>query len=150
MLKITWQKIKNFFLHFFTLKDTPHKIAAGFALGVFLGIVPGEGVATTLIIASLLHINRASATAGVLATNTWSMFVLLPAVTSVGGFLFGVTPDYLSQQFHQTYHLGVRFFLSKIIFFDLVCPLIVGFVVVAGGISLLSYFFLYFLLKYKR
>ena len=145
-----YQKIKTFFLRFFTLKDTPHKIAAGFALGTFLGIVPGEGVATTLIIAAILRINKASATAGVLATNMWGTVVVFPLVAIVGGFLFGETPSHLTQQFSQTYHLGFRYFLSKVIFFDLALPLIVGFIVVAGAISLAAYFILYFLLKYNK
>ena len=146
----TWQKIKTFFLKFFTLKDTPHKIAAGFALGTFMGIVPGEGVATTLILATIFRINRASATAGVLATNMWGTIVVFPLVAIVGGLLFGETPNHLTQQFDQTYHLGFRYFLSKVIFFDLALPLIVGFIIVAGAISLLAYFILYFLLKYNK
>lgn len=150
MIKNIWQKIKNFFLHFFTLKDTPHNIAAGFALGIFLGIVPGEGVATTLIVATLLKFNRASATIGVLASNMWGTIVAVPAAAAVGGFLFGVTPTYLSQQFDQTYHLGFRFFLSKIILFDLVLPMMVGFIIVAGTISLFAYFAITLLLKYKK
>jgi uncharacterized protein (DUF2062 family) len=145
-----WQKIKTFFLHFFTLEDTPHKIAAGFALGTFMGIIPGEGVATTLIFATILRINRASATMGVLATNMWGTVVALPLVAIVGGFLFNVTPDYLAKQFNQTYHLGFRYFLSKVIFFDLALPIIVGFIIVASAISLLFYFILYFLLKYNK
>jgi uncharacterized protein len=145
-----WQKAKDFFQHFFTLDDTPHHIAGGFALGVFLGITPGEGVVTTLIIASLLRFNRASATIGVLTTNMWGTVIAMPLAATIGGFLFGITPSYLVQQFDRTYHLGFRFFLSKTIFFDLALPLIVGFVVVAGAISLLSYFAIYFLLKYKK
>jgi uncharacterized protein (DUF2062 family) len=149
-MKNSWQKIKNFFLYFFTLKDTPHNIATGAALGIFLGIVPGEGLATTLILASLLKINRAAATAGVLATNMWGTFIVLPLVTIVGGFLFGMAPGSLTEQFNQTYHLGLRFFLSKAIFFDLALPLIVGFILVAGTISLVFYLIIYFFLKYRK
>jgi uncharacterized protein (DUF2062 family) len=149
-MKSIWQKIKNFFLYFFTLDDTSHNIAAGAALGMFIGIVPGEGVATTLVLASLLRVNRAAATAGVLATNMWGTFVVLPLVTLVGGFLFGMSPSSLTEQFNQTYHLGLRFFLSKAIFFDLALPLIVGFIIVAGIISLAAYLLIYFALKYKK
>jgi uncharacterized protein (DUF2062 family) len=145
-----WQKIKKFFLHFFTLKDTPHNIAAGFALGIFLGILPGEGVATTLIVATLLGFNRASATIGVLATNMWGTLAVMPLAATVGGFLFGETPSHLAQQFDQTFHLGWRFFLSKIIFFDLVLPMMVGFIAMASLISLAVYLLLYLLLKYKK
>lgn len=149
-MKITRQKIKNFFMHFFTLDDTPHNIAGGVALGVFLGILPGEGLATTLILASILKLNRASAAMGVLATNMWGTFLALPLATVVGGFLFGQTPENLSSQFYQTYHLGFKFFLSKAIFFDLAVPLISGFILVSLATSLLLYIFVLILLKYFK
>lgn len=144
------QKIKNIFTHFFTLKDTPHKIAAGFALGTFMGIIPGEGITAAIILATIFRFNRASATSGALATNMWGSVAVFPLVAIVGGFLFGTTPSYLTQQFSQTYQLGFRYFLSKVIFFNLALPLIVGFIIVAGTISLLFYFILYFLLKYNK
>lgn len=143
-------KIKNFFLQFFTLKDSPHNIAGGVALGVFMGIVPGEGVMSTLVVASIFKLNKASATIGVLATNMWGTVVALPLATFVGGFLFGISPSHLSAEFNQTYHLGLKFFLSKAIFFDLALPLIVGFVISAGTIALIFYLIVYFLLKYKK
>lgn len=149
-MTLTLQKIKKFFLHFFTLKDTPHNIAAGFALGIFLGIVPGEGVMTTLVLASLLKFNKSSALAGVLATNQWTLIFLMPISAATGGFLFGVTSSDLISQFNESYHLGLRFFLSKAIFFDLALPLIIGFVIIAGAVSLLSYLLLHLLLKYKK
>ena len=150
MMENYWQKIKTFFLKFFTLKDTPHKIAAGFALGTFLGIIPGEGVTSTLILAAIFRLNKASATVGVLATNMWGTAVVLPLAAAVGGFLFDITPSQLIAQFDQTYHLGYRYFLSKVIFLDLALPVIVGFILVAGIISLLFYAILYFLLKYHK
>lgn len=142
-------KTKKFFLKFFTLDDTPHNIAAGFALGIFLGIVPG-GILTALLLATILRINRASATAGVLATNMWGTIAAMPLAAAIGGFLFSTTPNHLMEQFDNTYHLGLRFFLSDVVFFDLALPLLSGFIIVTGSISLISYFVLYFLLKYKK
>ncbi|EKE25225.1 MAG: hypothetical protein ACD_5C00245G0004 [uncultured bacterium] len=144
------QKIKAFFRHFFTLNDTPNNIAGGAALGVFLGIVPGEGLATTLILATLLKLNKASATAGVIATNMWGTLVTLPLATFFGGYFFHIDPSQLSENFRATYQLGFRYFLSKTIFFDLALPLIVGFILSAGLVALVFYLFIYFLLKYKR
>lgn len=146
----TIKKVKNFFLHFFTLDDSPHNIASGTALGVFLGILPGEGVATTLIFASIFKLNRASATAGVLATNMWGTVAVLPLATIIGGFLFGQNSAHLSQEFQATYHLGFRYFLSKVIFFDLALPLIVGYVISSVLIAVIFYFAIYLLLKYKK
>lgn len=144
------QKIQDFFKHFFTLDDTPHHIAGGAALGAFLGIVPGEGVATTLILASLFKLNRAAATVGIITTNMWGTLVVLPLATLIGGYFFHIDPSQLSENFKNTYHLGFRYFLSKTIFFDLALPLIVGFIISAGLIAIAFYLVIYFLLKYKK
>lgn len=143
-------RFKTFFKKFFLIDDTPHKIAAGAALGIFLGIVPGEGVLATLVLASLLHFNRLSAIAGVLATNMWATVVILPISAGVGAFIFRTNPQELIANFNSTYKLGLKFFLSKIIFFDLVLPLIIGFLITAGIIALVFYFLIYFFLKYKK
>lgn len=149
-MKITIHKIKKFFAHFFTLDDTPHNIAGGTTLGIFLGILPGEGLATTLIFASLFKLNKASATMGVLATNMWGTIIALPLATIIGGFLFGQNPAHLSAEFDRTYHLGFKFFLSKAIFFDLALPLIVGFLVVSLSVALLFYLAILISLKYFK
>jgi uncharacterized protein (DUF2062 family) len=149
-MKTSILKVKKFFAHFFTLDDTPHNIAGGAALGVFLGILPGEGVATTLVIASILKLNKASATMGVLATNMWGTFVVLPLATVVGGFLFGESSANLSAQFYQTYHLGLKFFFSKVIFFDLALPLIAGYLIVAASIAFFFYVLILILLKFFK
>lgn len=149
-MKITLHKIKNFFAHFFTLDDSAHNIAGGAALGILLGILPGEGLATTLILASLLKLNKASATAAVLATNMWGTVAALPLATIVGGFLFGQSPAHLSAQFYQTYHLGLKYFLSKVIFFDLALPLISGYILVSTTIAALFYILTLILLKYFK
>lgn len=149
-MKTAFKKIEIFLQHFFTLDDTPSNIATGAALGVFLGIVPGEGVATTLIIASLLKLNKASATLGVLTTNMWGTIATLPLATFIGGWVFGIDSAKLSNDFRNTYNLGLKYFLSKVIFFDLALPLIVGFVISAGLIAFVLYLIIFFLLKYKR
>lgn len=148
-MNMYWQEIKKALQHFFTLDDTPRNIAAGFALGVFLGIIPG-GILTALILAAFFRFNRISAIAGVLATNTWSTVAIMPFAAVVGGFLFDVTPDHLIQQFDGTYDLGIRYFFTNLVFFDLVLPLLAGFIITASAISLLAYFILYLLLKYKK
>jgi uncharacterized protein (DUF2062 family) len=143
-------KFKNFLKHFFLIDDSPHKVAAGAALGIFLGIVPGEGVVSTLVLASLLHFNRLSATAGVFSTNMWGTVLVMPLAAFFGGKIFGVNPASLVENFNSTFELGLKYFFSKVIFLDLLLPLIVGFVIVSGAIALLFYFLLYYLLKYHK
>ncbi|MFZ2188161.1 MAG: DUF2062 domain-containing protein [Candidatus Moraniibacteriota bacterium] len=143
-------KTKQYIKQFFLIDDTPHKVAAGFALGVFWGIMPGEGVGTTLITAYFLRFNRLSATAGVLASNMWMTFVVLPFAVAVGGFIFRVSPEFLMNSFHETYGLGWKYFFTETIFLKILTPFFVGFFIISIVIALIFYFLLYFLLKYNK
>lgn len=144
------KKFTEFIKKFFLIDDSPHKIAAGAALGIFWGIMPGEGYATTLVTSTIFRMNRLSAMAGVIATNMWSTFVVMPLAAITGGFLFKENPKTLISNFEKTFHLGWKNFFSESIFTDLLLPLIVGFIVVSVVISLAFYFLLYLLLKYHR
>jgi uncharacterized protein (DUF2062 family) len=144
------KKISEFIKKFFLIDDSPHKVAAGAALGIFWGIMPGEGVATTIVTASILRFNRLSATAGVLAANMWMTVAVMPFAAICGGFLFNVDPETLTNNFASTFNLGLKYFFSVTIFSHLVLPLIVGFFVVSVSIALIVYFLLYALLKYKK
>lgn len=146
----TLDKVKNFIKKFFLIDDSPHKVAAGLALGVFWGIMPGEGLAATLITASILRFNRLSATAGVMAVNMWATVVILPLAAIFGGFLFKVNPEILTINFKSTYDLGIKYFFTETIFTDLLLPLVIGFLIISMAISLAFYFLFYFLLKYRK
>jgi uncharacterized protein (DUF2062 family) len=143
-------RIKTSIGKFFLINDTPHKIAAGFALGVFLGIIPGEGVTATIVLASLFGFNRLAATSGVLATNMWSTFVVLPLAGQIGAWIFRENYQSLIEQFNATYHLGFKFLFSKYIFFEIALPMAIGFIVVALAISLSSYLIIWFLMKSRK
>jgi len=140
----------NFLKQFFLIDDTPHKIAAGAALGIFLGIAPGVGVAATVVLASILRLNRLAAITAVLATNTWSLIVALPVSATVGGYLFGGNKTYLIDQFNKNYQLGYKVLLRKEILFDIVLPLAIGFVIVSGLTALFFYVVIYALIKINK
>jgi len=73
----------------FSINDTPHKIALGFGLGVFTGILPGTGPVASLVLAFLFRANRAAALAGSLLTNTWVSFVIFLVALQTGSYLTG-------------------------------------------------------------
>lgn len=143
------KRIRDYIRQFFLIDDTPHKVAAGAALGVFLGITPGEGVLCTLVLSSLLRLNRLAATAGVLAVNMWTTFLVLPIAATVGAFVFGKNYSELVGQFHGISGNYGKLFFSKIFFYDITLPLLVGFFIVAGTIALSIYFLLLLLLNFK-
>ena len=142
--------MRKFFKQFFLINDTPHKIAAGAALGVFLGIAPGAGVAASVVLASIFRINRLAAIAGAIATNTWTLILALPAAAAVGCFVVGGNKVSLMAQFNQIQHLGFTFLFSREILLTIVLPLTVGFVVVSGAISLVCYILTFSLIKKHR
>jgi uncharacterized protein (DUF2062 family) len=145
-IKRAKEKIKQFFL----IDDTPHKVAAGFATGIFFGMMPSEGPLTAFLVSSLLRFNRLSAMSGVFSCNAWSTLVVLPLATTVGGFIFQVSPQVLVDGFKEAYALGFKYFFTKVIFFDILTPFFVGYFIVSFSIAFSFYFSLYLLLKYKK
>lgn len=143
-------KLKKFIEKFFLINDTPHKVAAGAALGFFLGTIPGEGVLSTMVVSSVLRLNRLAALTGVLATNMWMTVVTLPPAAYVGGFIFGIDPETLKADFRTTYVSGINYFFSKVILLELLLPLMVGFIIVAGSLAIMFYLGLYVALKKKQ
>ena len=144
------QKFKNFLKKFFLINDTPHKVAGGAALGVFMGITPGEGVISTLLMASLFRLNRLASLVGVLAVNFWSTVIILPIAAYIGMLVFGVNINTLVSTYESNRYLGWKIIFSEAIIFKLALPLLVGFILVAGIISLGVYLAIYVFLKKSR
>lgn len=84
---------KNFFKKAYEsivlINDTPHRIAGGVALGVFLGILPGAGPVASLVLAYIFQVNRAAALAGSLLTNSWFSVVTFVLAVKIGALLTG-------------------------------------------------------------
>lgn len=144
------KRIRDHIKQFFLIDDTPHKVAGGVALGVFMGITPGEGVLVTLFFAYIFRLNRLAALAGVLAVNMWTTVLVLPVAATAGGFIFRINPQTLSNDSHEALNLGWQYFFSWNILRDVALPLIVGYIAVAGAIAVALYFGLLYLLIRKR
>jgi len=75
-LKIIYRKLV-------IINDTPQKIAQGFGLGVFLGVLPFFGPIAALVLSSLFRMNKAAAILASLLTNSWiSVVTFLLSVKS--------------------------------------------------------------------
>ena len=147
------KKFKNFFKQFFLIDDTPQKVAGGAALGMFMGIFPGEGVLSTLFFATIFRLNKLSAIAGILVFNMWTTFLFLPPSAAIGSFLFRMNYADIANQFQNIYHLSTwqeALIFSLAFFSKAAVPILVGFLIVAGSVSISFYFLLYFILKRRH
>jgi uncharacterized protein (DUF2062 family) len=136
---------------FFLIDDTPHKVAGGAALGVFLGMTPGEGVLATLFFAYIFRFNRLAALAGVLAVNMWTTVLALPVAATIGGLMFRIEPQMLSNSFHESLSIGWHYLFSWNVLRETAIPLLAGYAIFAGFVAAVIYFsLLYLLIKKKR
>ena len=81
--------LRTLYRKLFLLNDSPQRIAIGFGLGVFLGMLPGTGPIASLVMATVLRVNKAAALAGSLLTNTWLSLVCLSLAIQIGDWLIG-------------------------------------------------------------
>jgi uncharacterized protein (DUF2062 family) len=131
--------LKFIYIKLFRINDSPQKIALGFALGVFLGVLPGTGPIASLFLAMLFRVNRASALLGCLLTNTWISIVAFLLSIKVGSVIMrldwhSVHASYL--QFIKDFHWVNLLKLSAL---KVVLPVIIGYFVVSFVFAALSY-----------
>ena len=72
------------------MDDSPQRVALGFGVGVFLGLLPGTGPLAALAAAFVFRLNKAAALLGSVLTNTWLSFVTFALALKVGSALLGV------------------------------------------------------------
>ncbi len=144
------KRIREYIKQFFLIDDTPHKVAGGAALGVFMGIIPGEGVMVTLLFSYIFRLNRLAALAGVLFVNMWTTVVVLPIAAAIGGFIFRVSPQTLSNDFYETLDFGWKYLLSWNILRQTALPLVIGYIIVAGVVAIAVYSGLLYLLFRRK
>ena len=144
--------MKNIFLHtlyekLIKINDSPQKIALGFSLGVFLGILPGVGPVAALILAALFKVNRMAALTGSLLTNTWISIVTFVLAVKIGSFLTGA--DWLGV-YSQCKVLVENFHwknLWNISLVKILHPVLIGYSVIGIGLALGTYIFALVILK---
>jgi uncharacterized protein (DUF2062 family) len=125
-----------------TLRDTPHAIAGGVAIGVFIGFTPLFGVKTLLSlgVAYLLRCNPIAAVIAVslhdVVTPLWP--VLLRMEYDIGYWVLS-NPHHFPPRM-ETHHIHISEILKWTTFFDLGLPLLIGSLFLAAPAALFFYF----------
>ena len=141
-------KIKDFLREkLFRINDTPQRVAIGFGLGVFTGILPVTGPLAALFLAIVFKVNRASALLGSLLTNTWLSFVTFLLAIKTGSAIFKVSWQALKNDWAiASSHWHWQDFFSLPIL-KIILPVITGYLVVSLSLGIISYLTLLIILK---
>ncbi|MFA5146612.1 MAG: DUF2062 domain-containing protein [Candidatus Omnitrophota bacterium] len=128
------------YLKIFRINDTPQKIAAGFGIGVLLGVMPGTGPFAALFLAILLKVNRAAALLSSILTNTWLsipvFFLAVKTGSAVTGIGYGDISDSWSL-FLKDFTWGKLLQLSV---YDIIAPVVIGYILVSLCMGIIAYF----------
>ena len=131
--------LKSAYLKLFRINDTPQRIAFGFGVGVFLGVMPGAGPVAALLFAILLKINRASALIGSILTNTWLSIPVFLLSVKTGSAVTGISYKDIS----EGWALLLKDFnwvkLFQVSVYKIIFPIAVGYLIVSAFIGILAY-----------
>ncbi len=136
------------FRQIFHVKDTPHRIAMAFAIGVFMGISPLLGIHTlsAFFIAWFLGLNRFVAVVGVYITNPWTIIPIYSFSLWIGARLVGMRRILPQIEWES---MTFMYLINKLT--PLVLPFVVGCLAVGAIAGILSYFVIYRLVfRYKK
>ncbi len=129
-----------------SLDDTPHAIALGTAIGMFVGMTPTVGIQMIIILAvaactrPFFHFNRLAGLITVYVSNPLTMLPLYAAFYYAGTMVVEapLTLTEFQQQFEQTLHMGWLDPL-QFIFVEVGWPMVVGSLVLATATALPTY-----------
>lgn len=121
------------------INDTPQRKALGFGLGVFLGVLPATGPIASLVVASFLRLNRATALLGSLLTNTWLSIVIFALSVKVGSVIMQVDWQKSSRDWVQFFQQFSFASLFKLSFFKMALPVLLGYFLVSFSIGVIVY-----------
>ncbi len=141
--KLFLNRIVRFFklvyLKLFRINDTPQKIAIGFGLGVFAGVLPGVGPIAALVLAFVFRVNRAAALLGSLLTNTWSSIMVMLLSIQAVAFAMGVDYHDVYQKWNDVVR-SIRWSNGlQVSFFKIILPVGAGYLFVSLCAGVIAY-----------
>ena len=137
-----------------SLKDTPHAIAGGVAIGVFVGFTPLWGVKTLLSL-GLAYALRCNPIAAVIAVSLHDVFTpftpfLMRMEYDIGYWVMS-HPHHLPPKLelhHEHFHLGEM--LKWTTFFHVGFPILLGSLFISAPSAVIFYFLILAILKKRQ
>lgn len=100
----TVASLRQYLIQVLHLKDTPHRTALAFAIGVFIAFAPHYlfHTASALFVAWAFRLNYLAVFLGSLLNNPWTVIPILAASLYAGLFLTGSSPEATIEWEHLT------------------------------------------------
>ncbi len=140
MLNNLKKAIKSFCEQFIRLNDTPQRIAFGFGVGVFLGILPFTGVLAAVGIAWYFNLNKPAAILGSLITNTWLGFIVLGLSIHLSCIVLGLDFQDIQSKFQELMKDFHWANLTDAFMLKIVGAVTIGYFILSFLLSVLAYF----------
>jgi uncharacterized protein (DUF2062 family) len=139
--KLIWTRLAR-------INDSPQRIALGFGLGVFTGVMPFAGPIAALFLATVFRVNRASALMGSLITNTWFSVVTLGLSVHIGSALTGLNwKDVYGEWTTLVKNNQWRHLLSES---GIIAVVIAGYLIVSLAVAAIAYAAGLIIVKYAK
>lgn len=149
------------FKSIFKVKDTPHRIALAFAVGVFMGISPLLGLhyIGAFILAWFFRLNKLVAMVGVSVNNPWTIVPISTFCVWFGAKLVGIKQILPEIDWHNVTLMNIMSKLSDVDNFiyiikelmPLIISFFVGSFVICTVTAVISYFIIQILIvRYKK
>lgn len=137
-------RIRERFRQILLLKESPKRLAASFAVGVFIGVSPLIGAHTLLgfVVSYLFRLNKPVTLTGVYVTNPWTVVPIYTFTTWTGAKMLGT--DFLTSEFDVS-ALTFNMLMSELS--HLFKPFLIGSTLVAVLAALILYPLMYKVFK---
>lgn len=153
-MKKLWEHLKHLGVKLFSLKDTPHAIAGGVAIGVFIGFTPLWGVKTLLSL-GLAYALRCNPIAAVIAVSLHDVFMpfapfLMRMEYDIGYWVMS-HPHHLPPKLelhHEHFHF--RQLLEWTTFLNIGLPVLVGSLFISAPSAVFFYFLMLWIMKARK
>ncbi len=152
MWNYTRNNLKKLFRWLLMLDDTPHSIALGAAVGIFVTFTPTVGLHMALVVALslVIRMNRAAALTTVWVNNPFTLIPVFFINYLIGAVVCRMEPmtwhnfesKFAAAFSHESWfsNLGEVFLAIGRVALDIAVPLWVGSLIVAVGLSVPTYF----------
>lgn len=86
-----WRWILSIPTRLKAIPQSPHDIAKAFAVGVFIGILPGMGSVVAVLAAFVFRLSKVATLLGSLLTNPWTVAFVYAGSFKIGRWILGHT-----------------------------------------------------------